>query len=40
MFQPKVLKKIKTHFVFRNFFSTILLFLRKRVEQGRPQMTI
>jgi len=44
MFQTKVVEKIKTHFVFSNFFFEIFPFMRKRgknnVERGRPHMAV
>jgi len=43
-FQTKVVEKIKTHFVFNNFFSKImpfhLIMWKNIVERGRLQMTI
>jgi len=43
MFQTKAVEKIKTHFVFSNFFSKIVPFMRiweNSVEGSKPQMTI
>jgi hypothetical protein len=44
MFQTKVIYKIKTHFMFNNFFSenrTVYEIMRKNmVQPDRPQMTI
>jgi len=45
MFQTKVVQKIKTHFVFSNFFffenRTVYEIMWKNiVERGRPQMTM
>ena len=45
MFQTKVVKKIKTHFVFSNFFFFENLTAYEKtwknvVERGRPHMTI
>jgi len=43
MFQTQVVEKIKTHFVFSNFFENRVVYeikFKGIVEQGRPQMTI
>jgi len=45
MFQTKVVQKIKTHFVFRNFFFfenrvVYEIMWKNVVERGRPQMAI
>ena len=45
MFQAEFVEKIKTHFVFSNHFSKIVLFYEKMwkkniVHPDRPQMTI
>ena len=43
MFQTKFVEKIRTHFIFSNFFSENRAFYevmwKKSVEQGRPQIT-
>jgi hypothetical protein len=44
MFHTKVVEKIKTHFVFKNFFfenrAVYEIMWKNIVERGRPQMTI
>jgi len=45
MFQAKVAQKIKTHFIFNNFFppenhAVLDLMWKNIVEPDRPQMTI
>ena len=44
MFQTKVVQKIKTHFMFNNFFiqnqAVYEIIWKNTVEPGRPQMTI
>ena len=40
MFQTQFIEKIKTHFMFNNFFPKILLFVKLKVNQShyRPEV--
>ena len=43
MFQTNVVEKIRTHFMFNNFFynrSIYEIMWKRNVEPGRPQMTL
>jgi hypothetical protein len=43
MFQTKVVGKVKTHFMFNNFCSTVVIYKimwENSIEPDRPQMTI
>ena len=40
MFQVKVVERVKTYFIFSNFFPKILPFMRNVVEPERPHYNI